>query len=61
MNYFRPVFGILMVIVYLSMAYMLVFTNIFADTLYKPLRIIFSVVFSVYGVFRGYRLWKDKK
>jgi hypothetical protein len=43
------------------MAYMLIFTKLFFETLSQPLRIFFAVVFAVYGVFRGYRLWKDKK
>jgi len=53
----RLLFGAIMVFIYLGMAAMLVFTDLFnLDTVY---RIIFAVLFFLYGLFRGYRLWKN--
>ena len=52
----RFLLGLIMVFIYLGMAAMLVFTDLFNfDTVY---RIIFAVLFFLYGLFRGYRLWK---
>ncbi|MDR0830358.1 MAG: hypothetical protein LBN95_09675 [Prevotellaceae bacterium] len=56
---FRAIFGVIMIIVYIGMAYMMVFTKIF-NNLSLPLRIVFAILFAAYGIFRAYRLWKTK-
>ena len=54
----RLLLGIIMVFIYLGMAAMLVFTNLF-NFKWEILKIIFAILFFLYGVFRGYRLWKS--
>lgn len=49
-------FGIFMVIIYLGMASLLVFSNMF--DIREPFRIIIGILFFLYGIFRGYRIWK---
>lgn len=53
----KLVFGIFMVLIYLGMAAILVFSNIFA--IGKPYRILIGILFFLYGLFRGYRVWKQ--
>lgn len=57
---FKSVWGITMVVVYLGIAYLLVFSPLFEErsTIPKGIRIAIAVLFSVYGLYRGYRLWK---
>jgi len=55
---FRVFWGILMVIVYACMAYLLIFTSLFEHAVPGVLRIVFGVVFLIYGVYRGYRIYK---
>ena len=54
------VLGMIMIAIYLSMAYLLLFTTFFSN-LYDIVRYIMGVVFAVYGVFRGYRLFVGMK
>lgn len=46
------VFGMIMIAIYLGMAYLLLFTSLFSN-LYDIVRYIMGGVFAVYGVFRG--------
>ncbi|MEA4918516.1 hypothetical protein [Proteiniphilum sp.] len=57
---FKLIWGIMMVIIYVSVAYLLVFTPLFRENIPSWIRISFGVIFSVYGVLRGYRLWKEQ-
>lgn len=50
-----------MVIIYLVISYLLVLTPIFKESISQPIRITMAVLFSVYGIFRGYRLTKMGK
>ena len=50
----------IMIAIYLGMAYLLLFTTFFSN-LYDIVRYIMGVVFAVYGVFRGYRLFVGMK
>lgn len=50
------VFGMIMIAIYLGMSYLLLFTTLFSN-LYDIVRYIMGVVFAVYGLFRGYRLF----
>jgi len=57
---FRLIWGILMVVIYLGMSYLLVFTNLFTQ-FSLTLRIIFGIVFLLYGIFRGWKIWQDRR
>lgn len=54
----RKIYGIFMVIFYLCVSILMVFTPIF-DSVHIAIRIIMGILFFVYGIFRGYRMWKD--
>ena len=54
------VFGMIMIAIYLGMAYLLLFTSLFSN-LYDIVRYIMDGVFAVYGAFRGYRLFVGMK
>ncbi|MFR9166484.1 MAG: hypothetical protein ACLVKO_09820 [Dysgonomonas sp.] len=70
-NSFQLVWGILMVVAYIGIAYLVVFTPVlirYNDTTNTSsndenfvVRIVLGVVLFVYGVFRGYRMWKINK
>ena len=51
-------FGIIMLLIYLTMAYLLAFTPYFEATFNSTLRYIFAGVFAAYAIFRGYRFIK---
>lgn len=56
---FRLVWGIVMVIIYFGMAYILTLTDMFKEAIPLTLRLIFGLLFTLYGVYRAYRVWKD--
>lgn len=52
-------FGIIMLVIYLTMAYMLAFTPYFENSLENPaVRYTFAAVFAAYAILRGYRFIK---
>ncbi len=53
------VLGIIMIAIYMSMAYLLLFTTLF--NLSDVMRYIMGCVFALYGIFRGYRLFVGMK
>ncbi len=53
----KTAYGIFMVIFYLCIAVLLVLTPIF-ENVHIAIRIIMGVLFFIYGLFRGYRVWK---
>lgn len=64
---FRFIFGIFMVLAYLGISYLVVFTPVLiqqsgAGTLPNDenfiVRIVLGIVLLAYGLFRGYRIWK---
>lgn len=55
---FRRIYGIFMVFFYLCVSVLLVFTPIF-EAVNIIARIIMAILFFCYGIFRGYRMWKD--
>lgn len=57
----KNVWGISMIVIYLGMSFLLIFTNLFNDNMSFPMRMIFGVLFLCYTLFRGYRLVKDNK
>lgn len=53
------IFGVVMIVAYFGMAYLLVFTDIFNN--FAPLtRYIFASIFVVYAIFRAYRFIKNR-
>ena len=57
----KIVFGILMIAIYLGMAYALLFTKFFEVTIqYEWMRYAFGTIFAVYGIWRGYRQFSNK-
>ena len=57
----RIVWGIFMIAIYLSMSFLLVFTDLFNRNMVFTMRLTFGVLFLCYSIFRGYRLFKYKK
>ncbi|MDR2953707.1 MAG: hypothetical protein LBV43_01330 [Prevotella sp.] len=55
---FRMVYSIFMVFFYLCVSILMVFTPIF-DSVSYVIRIVMGILFFAYGLFRGYRLWKE--
>jgi len=68
---FKFVWGILMVIAYLGISYLVVFTPVLIRYNARDnnpsndenfiFRIILGIVLLAYGLFRGYRIWKINK
>jgi len=68
---FKFAWGIFMVIAYLGIAYLVVFTPVliaYNKTTNLPdndenfvVRIILGIILLVYGLFRGYRIWRLNK
>ena len=55
----KVIFGVIMVLIYLAMAYALIFTKIFEVTIqYAWMRYTFGCVFALYGFWRAYRQFK---
>ena len=52
------VFGLFMILFYLGMAYIMIFSPIFAERVSDPLRYGMGALFFLYGIFRAYRLVK---
>ncbi len=51
--------GVVMITIYMGMAYLLLFTTLF--NLSDVMRYIMGAVFALYGIFRGYRLFVGMK
>ena len=58
---FRTVTGVIMVAIYLAMAFLLVFTTLFVNTVPVWVRYGMGLVFFVYGIYRGYRVYTARK
>lgn len=57
----KMVWGIFMIVIYLGMSFLLLFTNLFNEHMAYTMRITFGFLFLCYTVFRGYRLFKYRK
>ncbi len=57
----RIIWGILMILIYLGMSFLLIFTNLFNDTMSFTMRIVCGILFFCYALFRSYRLIKYRK
>lgn len=55
------VFGVFMVLFYVGMAYVMIFSPIFVKSISAPIRYGMGILFLVYGIFRGYRQVRDMK
>ena len=53
----KLIWGIFMTVIYLGMAVLLIFSNLFIN-IDKIYRILFGVALFLYGIARGYRVWK---
>ncbi len=53
----KLLWGLFMVIIYLGMASLLLFSDVFV--MQKTLKIIIGILLFLYGLFRGYRVWKN--
>ena len=54
----KAIFGIFMVLFYLCVSVLMVFTPIF-DNVHILLRVAMGLLWFLYGIFRGYRAWKQ--
>lgn len=61
MNTVYYIFGIFMILFYVGMAYVMIFSPIFVKSISAPIRYGMGVLFFLYGIFRGYRQVKDMK
>ena len=56
----KMVYSVFMVIFYIFLAILLLFTTVFNDFIQVPvIRIILGVLFLVYAFFRTYRVWRE--
>lgn len=60
-NVVAIVMGVIMVAVYMGMSFLLLFTTFFQGSMPVWVRYVMGVVFFVYGIFRGYRVYKSRK
>lgn len=58
---FAIIMGCIMVLIYMGMAFLLLFTSLFFGKMPEWVRYLMGVVFFVYGVFRGYRVYKSNR
>ena len=54
------IMGMIMVAIYFAMAFLLVFTTLFVGKMPEWVRFVMGAVFFVYGIFRGYRVYKTR-
>ncbi len=57
-NIGKLIFSIFMVAVYLGMACLLLFTDLFIN-LHIAIRVLMGLLFLIYGVYRAIRLWRS--
>jgi len=55
---FKLIWGIFMVLIFVGMFYLLVFTTYFS-TMSLAFRIILGCIFLIYSIFRSYQLWNQ--
>jgi membrane protein YdbS with pleckstrin-like domain len=54
------IMGIVMTAIYMGMSFLLLFTNLFVGKVPEWVRYMMGVVFFLYGIYRGYRVYKSK-
>lgn len=57
---FKLIWGILMIVIYFGMSFLLVFTTLFVS-MSLTIRLIFGAIFLIYGIFRAYHIWKNSR
>lgn len=58
---FAIVTGVIMVLIYVGMAFLLLFTSLFIGKVPEWVRYLMGVVFFLYAIFRGYRVYVANK
>ena len=58
---FAIVTGVIMVLIYVGMAFLLLFTTLFVGKVPEWVRYMMGVVFFLYAIFRGYRVYASNK
>lgn len=54
------IMGLIMTAIYVGMSFLLLFTNLFVGKVPEWVRYMMGVVFFLYGIYRGYRVYKSK-
>ncbi len=54
------IMGLIMTAIYMGMSFLLLFTNLFVGKVPEWVRYMMGVVFFLYGIYRGYRVYKSK-
>lgn len=57
---FKLIWGLLMIVIYLGMFFLLLFTSMF-NSMSLTVRILFGAIFLIYGIFRGYQIWRNRR
>lgn len=52
-------FGLIMILFYVGMAYIMIFSPIFVERISAPIRYGMGGLFFLYGIFRAYRVIRD--
>ena len=58
---FAIIAGVIMVAIYVGMAFLLLFTNLFIGKVPEWVRYLMGVVFFIYAIFRGYRVYANNR
>ena len=53
----RLIWGVFMVVFYLCMGVLFIFSDLF--DIQKEYMVVIGILFVFYGIFRGYRVWKN--
>lgn len=54
---FKQIWGIFMVLVFLAMGVLTLFTDYFSNM--GVLRYVFGIIFFVFSFYRGYQIWQE--
>ena len=60
-NLFAVISGVIMVAIYMGMAFLLVFTTLYVGKMPEWVRYMMGVVFFLYGIYRGYRVYVSRR
>lgn len=60
-NTISAIMGLIMTAIYMGMSFLLLFTNLFVGKVPEWVRYLMGGVFFLYGIFRGYRVYKGRK
>lgn len=54
-------FGLFMILFYVGLSYIMIFSPIFVERISAPMRYGLGALFFIYGIFRGYRQVKESQ